>query len=295
MKRSYPSDIEILIWIPFCFVFFGVACFFSAFFLFTLELNPGVFIIVVMVIYFLPTMLIAIPRKYKKTKSSQTVGTKIKLFCFTVFSRILIYYIAISSFLLVGFLFLAALESEWSAVLFPLTLLVQSVGFFIYLKTKSRQLVKHINREEDLCLEEHHFLGFPKPVFCAFDTIHRKFAICNYVTNDYDILDFSCITECTIFSEETTRKKVPHYTLILKTIDPRHSNINSYMGANFTGEYAAKKWFARLSAMINNEIIEDNSDGKMMKNCFLVVAAVFAVFAAIWAGFSIMDLLRKLP
>jgi len=57
----------------------------------------------------------------------------------------------------------------------------------------SQELVKKINQENALSLNPVSLLGYPGPVFWAFDQSHRKLAVCNRATGEYRIEDFAFV------------------------------------------------------------------------------------------------------
>ena len=55
----------------------------------------------------------------------------------------------------------------------------------------ARNLVEKINKKESLVLSTQHMLGSTGPTIFAFDAHNRKIAVCNTITGDYRIHDFS--------------------------------------------------------------------------------------------------------
>jgi len=136
---------------------------------------------------------------------------------------------------------------------------------------RGRLLVESINTKESINLNSENMLGYPSPAFFVFDKNSRKLAICNSVTGDYKIHDFSYILKWyyewgtgsnmnigitggayipgTSMREptitQTEYKK--NFALVLEVADEN----NPFFKFPMQGEAPAKRWCAKLNAIFN--------------------------------------------
>ena len=123
---------------------------------------------------------------------------KIRFKILSIFSYCSTDYVFLSLLLLAFSLFIYIgtnddIESSRFMLMSTLTLFAQSFGIFLYLRASTWKLVMQINWHEDLCLNKFKLLGDAGGYFWVFDTEDRKFAICNYLTDEYAIQNFSSI------------------------------------------------------------------------------------------------------
>lgn len=136
---------------------------------------------------------------------------------------------------------------------------------------RGRLLVENINAKESINLNLENMLGFPSPAFFVFDNINRKLGICNSVTGDYKIHDFSyvlqwyCdwgtgsrmnigITGGTYIPETSMQEPTitqaeykKNFTLVLEVADDN----NPLFKFPMQGEAPANRWCAKLNAIFN--------------------------------------------
>lgn len=55
---------------------------------------------------------------------------------------------------------------------------------------RAQRFVVRINAAEGMQLDPRHLLGYPSPVFMAFDRPHRQFVLCNVAARSYRVYDF---------------------------------------------------------------------------------------------------------
>ena len=134
---------------------------------------------------------------------------------------------------------------------------------------KASQLIDSINAKEGLQLSSQHLLGTPPGVY-AFDSQHRKLAVCNTATGDYRIRDFSFIrswrtdsrigvkTEMGMGGERigntvlhgpkvTERQYETGFALVLTVADMDQPMVRFPMRS----ADEAERWCARLEAILN--------------------------------------------
>lgn len=136
---------------------------------------------------------------------------------------------------------------------------------------RGRLLVESINVKEALNLSSENMLGYPSPAFFVFDKNSRKLAICNSVTGDYKIHDFSYILQwyyewgagskmnigitggAYIPGTSMQEPSITHteykksFTLVLEVADEN----NPLFKFPMQGEAPAKRWCAKLNAIFN--------------------------------------------
>ena len=76
------------------------------------------------------------------------------------------------------------------------------------LEKKARKLVERANQQEGLALNTQYLLGLPDHRYFAFDTQHRKIAVCNSTTDTYTIHDFSYIHRWQVDHDTLVRGEV---------------------------------------------------------------------------------------
>lgn len=69
-----------------------------------------------------------------------------------------------------------------------------AIWHLIRRKRRAKALVASINLKEGLSLDDTQLLGFPNPLFFAFDPSNRKLAQCQSATSDYQVRDFTWVT-----------------------------------------------------------------------------------------------------
>ena len=74
--------------------------------------------------------------------------------------------------------------------LVSLATLVSVLMLLARMLRRSKRFVAHVNQEEGLQLDPRYLLGYPSPVFVAFDHIQRRFALCNAAARNYRVYDF---------------------------------------------------------------------------------------------------------
>jgi hypothetical protein len=136
---------------------------------------------------------------------------------------------------------------------------------------RGRILVESINAKESLSLNSENMLGYPSPAFFAFDKKNRKIAICNSVTGDYKLHDFSYVIQWYYEWGTGTRMDVgitggafipgtnmreptithseykKNFMLVLEVADEN----NPFFKFPMQGEAPAKRWCAKLNAIFN--------------------------------------------
>jgi hypothetical protein len=70
-----------------------------------------------------------------------------------------------------------------------------AIGYLIWRKRRGKALVAAINLKEGLELDSTQLLGYPNPLFFVFDLSNKKLAQCQSVTGDYQIRDFTWVTD----------------------------------------------------------------------------------------------------
>ena|SRR5579859_4740205 len=137
------------------------------------------------------------------------------------------------------------------------------------LQKKGKMLIAHINHQEALSLDVGNMLGYPSPVFMAFDRTHQVLAICNSATSHYEMHNFSYVlawhytwtdrksmefsgagerirgTSMQAPAFEPVVRRV-NFMLVLEVADPVRPLIKFPMS-----ERAAIEWCARLQATFN--------------------------------------------
>lgn len=86
----------------------------------------------------------------------------------------------------------AASRSGGARTVFAVSVVVL-VGVLILLARmlrRTKRFVAHVNTVEGLQLDARHLLGYPSPVFMAFDRTHQRFALCNAAARNYRVYDF---------------------------------------------------------------------------------------------------------
>lgn len=69
-----------------------------------------------------------------------------------------------------------------------------AIWHLIRRKRRAKALVASINLKEGLSLDDTQLLGYPSPIFFAFDLSNKKLAQCQSATGDYQIRDFTWVT-----------------------------------------------------------------------------------------------------
>ena len=69
-----------------------------------------------------------------------------------------------------------------------------AIWHLIRRKKRAKALVASINLKEGLSLDDTQLLGFPSPLFFAFDPSNNKLAQCQSATGDYQVRDFTWVT-----------------------------------------------------------------------------------------------------
>lgn len=153
--------------------------------------------------------------------------------------------------------------------------LALSITFFILalwvlrsLQKKAEELVSLINLREGLLLDKANLLGYPSPAFIVFDTGHRKLAVCNLATADYQIHDFDWVIRWYMTWREVDSVEMNG----LKTVNPsgfsapvfeaktRYKDFAMVLEVNNTRQpvmrfpmsrRAAENWCARMNALFH--------------------------------------------
>ncbi|WP_028103741.1 hypothetical protein [Pseudoduganella violaceinigra] len=136
---------------------------------------------------------------------------------------------------------------------------------------RGRLLVESINAKESLNLNAENMLGYPSPVFFAFDKTNRKLVACNSVNGEYKIHDFSYVLQWYYEWGTGTRMDVgitggayipgtnmreptvthteykKNYKLVLEVADEN----SPFLKFPMQGEVPAKRWCAKLNAIFN--------------------------------------------
>jgi hypothetical protein len=68
-----------------------------------------------------------------------------------------------------------------------------AIWHLIWRKRRAKALVASINLKEGLSLDDTQLLGYPSPLFLAFDLSNKKLAQCQSATGDYQIRDFTWV------------------------------------------------------------------------------------------------------
>lgn len=148
-------------------------------------------------------------------------------------------------------------------------LLAVAINFLIKQQKKGKQLVHRVNEREALKLNPSNMLGYPSPVFLAFDRPNQMLAVCDSSTGRYEVYDASYIlrwyyTWATRESMEmagaghrvgNTQLHAPaferverrtNFRVVLEVANPAKPTMEFPMS-----ERAAIEWCARLNAIFN--------------------------------------------
>lgn len=156
------------------------------------------------------------------------------------------------------------------------TVFVVSTGAFatvVWLLTRvrrrARRLVESINAANGLSLDPRHLLGYPSPIFVAFDRTNRQLAVCNATAGVFRVFAFEQVLrwyadwETRTHMEfagvgdwvQGTHMRTPTFTpvelderfsFVLEMADPDTPQLVFPMS-----ERAAAVWCARLNAIFN--------------------------------------------
>lgn len=117
------------------------------------------------------------------------------------------------------------------------------------------RFVEYINKKENLCLDynKYRILGYPAFTFFAFDTTHRKLAICNSFNGDYKIRDFSWVLSWKIDTDTTTYhttslrpQTITRCSVVFHVADTQIPGYRTGISA-----FKADFWEAQLTAIFN--------------------------------------------
>jgi hypothetical protein len=150
-----------------------------------------------------------------------------------------------------------------------------AIWHLIRRKRRAKALVASINLKEGLSLDDARLLGFPSPVFLAFDLPTKKLAQCQSGTGDYQIRDFSWVTSWQfewkqidtrvtggvirvvdgagmgVPADELYRKFIK-FSLVLTVADTRHPLLRFPMNRS-----AAEEWCARCDVLFTRPSSKD--------------------------------------
>lgn len=150
-----------------------------------------------------------------------------------------------------------------------LAIFIVAFRFLASLQKKAQNLVERINQESNLNLDKSNLLGYPSPVFFAFDRNNQKLAACNSIDASFKIHDLSYLLAWRI---EWTNKNSMEISGVGRRIDGTNMHAPAFQNverrANFClvievsdisnpilkfpmSERAAREWCARLNAIVN--------------------------------------------
>ncbi len=143
------------------------------------------------------------------------------------------------------------------------------IRFLVNLQKKAQNLVIKTNQERNLKLDKSNLLGYPSPVFFAFDRVNRKMASFNSVDGSSQIYELSYLLAWHVewanksrmeisgmgnqingtnmrvpAFENTTRRE--NYCLVIEV-----ANVSNPILKFPMSERAANEWCARLNAIVN--------------------------------------------
>jgi hypothetical protein len=142
-----------------------------------------------------------------------------------------------------------------------------AIWHLIRRKRRAKALVASINLKEGLSLDETQLLGFPSPLFFAFDPSNNKLAQCQSATGDYQVRDFTWVTGwqfewqqidsrvsggvlqivdgagMSVPADEIRRRFI-RFTLVLMVADTSHPPLRFLMSRS-----AAEGWCARCNML----------------------------------------------
>lgn len=145
-----------------------------------------------------------------------------------------------------------------------------AIWHLIRRKRRAKALVASINLKEGLSLDDTQLLGYPSPLFFAFDLSNKKLAQCQSATGDYQIRDFTWVTgwQCewqridsrvsggvlqivdgagmSVPADEIRRRFIG-FSLVLTVADTRHPLLRFSMNRS-----AAEGWCTRCNELFKS-------------------------------------------